>query len=204
MLTLLDYLGTFAFGLSGAIVAVERKMDIVGILILSTFTGIGGGILRDVVLGNTPPIAFLSHHYFIILIVSGFLVFFFYKKLKGFEPLIVILDALGLGVFTLIGIEKALLASHNLNQPLPLLSVILIGIMTATFGGLLRDVLANRVPFILKKEIYASACFLGGILFFLTKDILPKGGHYALVISFVTFVRLIAYFKKWNLPKAKL
>ena len=112
MLTLLDYLGTFAFGLSGAIVAVEKKMDIVGVLILSTFTGIGGGILRDVVLGNTPPIAFLTHHYFIVLIASGFFVFFFYKKLKGFEPLIVILDALGLG-FYFNRHRKALLASDN-------------------------------------------------------------------------------------------
>ena len=119
MLTVLDYLGTFAFGLSGGMVAVERKMDIVGILILSTLTGIGGGILRDVILGSTPPVAFLSHHYFLLLILSGFLVFFFYRRVKSFERLVVVVDALGLGVFTLIGMEK------GLAYRLPFLNVIL-------------------------------------------------------------------------------
>jgi len=198
MLTVLDYLGTFAFGLSGGMVAVERKMDIVGILILSTLTGIGGGILRDVILGSTPPVAFLSHHYFLLLILSGFLVFFFYRRVKSFERLVVVVDALGLGVFTLIGMEK------GLAYRLPFLNVILMGIMTATFGGVLRDVLANRVPFILKREIYASACFAGGVLFLLTRDAFPQWVSYALVVSFITIFRLIAYFKQWNLPRAKL
>lgn len=198
MLTVLDYLGTFAFGLSGGMVAVERKMDIVGILILSTLTGIGGGTLRDVILGSTPPVAFLSHHYFLLLILSGFLVFFFYRRVKSFERLVVVVDALGLGVFTLIGMEK------GLAYRLPFLNVILMGIMTATFGGVLRDVLANRVPFILKREIYASACFAGGVLFLLTRDAFPQWVSYALVVSFITIFRLIAYFKQWNLPRAKL
>ena len=198
MIEILDYIGTFAFGITGAIVAVERKMDVVGILILSTLTGIGGGILRDLILGSVPPAAFKTHIYFIILGVSGAAVFFFYHKIKAMEKIIVIVDALGLGVFTVIGIEK------GIAFQMPFFNCIIMGIMTATFGGLLRDILANRVPFILEKEFYATACFLGGILFFLLQNNVPVWLNDILVIVFITVIRIIAYLRHWNLPKARI
>jgi len=197
LIDILDYTGTFAFGLTGGIVAVEKKMDIVGILILSTLTGIGGGILRDLILGNTPPVAFRTYIYFILLAASGLIVFFFYRRVKSLEKIIVFADALGLGVFTVIGIEKGLIFK------MPYFNCILLGIMTATFGGLLRDILANRVPFILEKEFYATACFIGGILFFVMHNVIPEWIKDTVVIIFITGLRIVAYLKHWNLPKAK-
>jgi uncharacterized membrane protein YeiH len=198
MIQILDYIGTFAFGLSGGMVAVEKKMDVVGILILSTITGIGGGILRDLILGNVPPTAFQDSAYFPIVLGSGILVFFFYRKIKALEKVVVLGDALGLGVFTIVGIEKGLLFG------MPPFNCILMGLLTATFGGVIRDVLANRIPFILKREIYLSLCFFGGILFFFLRPVLPEWLNSGIVILFISVLRSVAYLKKWNLPRARL
>ena len=126
--------------------------------------------------------------------------FFFYKFFKELENFVVIGDAIGLGTFTIIGIEKAL--SSNMN----ILSSIIMGIITPTFGGIIRDVLANRVPFVLKREIYLSLCILGGVLFFVFKNIFlfNNGLVYFIVIVFITGLRILSYFKKWNLPRVEL
>jgi len=200
IILILDYIGTFAFAVSGAMLAVEKGMDIIGLLVLSTVTAVGGGIVRDIIIGKIPPAVFIHNEYFYIIIISTFLVFFFYKFFKELENFVVIGDAIGLGTFTIIGIEKAL--SSNMN----ILSSIIMGIITPTFGGIIRDVLANRVPFVLKREIYLSLCILGGVLFFVFKNIFlfNNGLVYFIVIVFITGLRILSYFKKWNLPRVEL
>lgn len=200
IILILDYIGTFAFAVSGAMLAVEKGMDIIGLLVLSTVTAVGGGIVRDIIIGKIPPAIFIHNEYFYIIIISTFLVFFFYKFFKELENFVVIGDAIGLGTFTIIGIEKAL--SSNMN----ILSSIIMGIITPTFGGIIRDVLANRVPFVLKREIYLSLCILGGVLFFVFKNIFlfNNGLVYFIVIVFITGLRILSYFKKWNLPRVEL
>lgn len=198
MLEFLDYLGTVAFALSGAIVAVEKEMDLVGILILSFITGFGGGILRDLLLGSVPPAVFHNYLYFILSSASAFFVFFFYKRIKALEKALTFADALGLGVFTVIGIEKALLFKMSY------FNAIIMGVLTATFGGVIRDVLANRVPFIFRKQIYLTVCVLGALLFFPLKKLFPSWISVSVVIIFITVFRIVAYLKNWNLPRAKL
>jgi len=200
IILILDYIGTFAFAVSGAMLAVEKEMDIIGLLILASFTGIGGGILRDIIIGKIPPTVFSESEYFYIIFIATILVFFFYKFFKELEDIVVIGDAIGLGTFTIIGIEKAL--AYNMN----ILSSIIMGVITPTFGGMIRDVLANRIPFILKSEIYLSLCILGGLIFFIMRDILSfdKNIIYFVIILIVSGIRIVAYFKKWNLPRVKL
>ena len=187
-----------AFAVTGAFKAIENKSDIVGILLLATITGIAGGTIRDVVLGQLPN-SISDPTYVIITVISGLVIFFLYSHVKKHWNLFLKFDAIGLGVFAIIG---ATFAYHLIG--LNFLAIMLAGMLTAVGGGILRDVFVNQIPLVFVKEFYASASFIGIVVFYL---ILYFGGelYFATIFGIVltTGLRLIAIKYNWNLPKAK-
>ena len=195
---ILDLFGTMAFAVTGAFKAIEHKSDIVGILLLATITGVAGGTIRDVIMGQFPN-SLSDPVYVIITVLSGISIFFLYSHLKKHWNLFLKFDAIGLGVFTIIGATFA----YNLVG-LNFLAIMLGGMLTAVGGGILRDVLVTQVPIVFVKEFYISASFIGITVFYLT---LYFGGELysatILGITLTTTLRLIAMKFNWNLPKAK-
>lgn len=195
---ILDLFGTMAFAVTGAFKAIEHKSDIVGIIILATITGVAGGTIRDIIMGKFPN-SISDPAYVIITVSSGVVIFFLYSRLQKHWNLFLKFDAIGLGVFTIIGATFAYNA-FGLN----FLAIALAGMLTAVGGGILRDVFVNEVPIVFVKELYASASFVGIIVFYLT---LTFNGELYLAtilgIIITTGLRLVAMKYNWNLPKVK-
>lgn len=195
-LSIIDILGTIAFAASGAFSAMDRKLDPFGVIILSFVTAIGGGTLRDMLIGNT-PVAWLRNDITAIVILATALVtLFFGRYVKQFQKTLFLFDALGLGVFTLIGMEK------GMNAQLSPGICIALGTITACFGGVIRDVLLNNVPLIFHREIYASACILGGgVYLLLQKTGIPNDWNTIIAILVIVFIRIVAMRYKLMLPR---
>ena len=196
---ILDLFGTMAFAVTGAFKAIENKADIVGIVILATITGVAGGTIRDIVLGRFPPNSIMDPSYVVITVATGIALFFLYSKLKKHWNVFLKFDAIGLGVFTVIGATFAY-SLFGLN----FLAIILAGMLTAVGGGILRDVFVNQVPIVFVKELYASASFIGAVIFYF---ILAAGADIYIAsiagILIVTGLRLVAMKYNWNLPKVR-
>ena len=195
LITAIDILGTFSFAISGAFAAMEKKLDPLGVLVISFVTAIGGGTIRDILLGDF-PVAWLTNNTMAWVIAASIIIaVFFGSTLKKFDRLLFLFDAAGLGLFTMIGIQKGI--QHGLSTGI----CITLGTITACFGGVLRDVLLNRVPLIFQKEIYASACIVGGLLFFVMHQLdLPDNANYVAGILAVFITRLLAVRFNWSLP----
>jgi uncharacterized membrane protein YeiH len=194
----LDYFGTVAFAITGAFKAIEQKADIVGVIILASVTGLAGGLIRDVIFGQYPPTALSNPMYLILCFITGFSIFFLYPRLKKHWNIFLKCDAIGLGVFTVIGAGIA----YSIFGPNFLL-VSIGGLITATGGGILRDVLVNEVPLVFVKELYATASFVGIIIFFIL--IILSDPVTAAIVGIIsaTGIRLLAIKYAWNLPKVK-
>ena len=194
----LDLFGTVAFAITGAFKAIEKKFDVIGILVLATITGVAGGTIRDVVLGRVPN-SIVDPTYVIVTIASGITIFFLYSRLKKHWNLFLKFDAIGLGVFTIIGATFA----YNIFG-LNFLAILLAGVLTAAGGGILRDIFVNQVPIVFVKEFYLSASFIGIVIFsiilYFTNEL-----YYATIvgIALTSSLRLIAMKYNWNLPKVK-
>ena len=196
---ILDLFGTMAFAVTGAFKAIEHKADIVGIIILATITGLAGGTIRDVVFGKTLPNSLIDPTYVIITVISAIVLFLLYSKMKKHWNVFLKFDAVGLGVFTVIGATFA----YNLFG-MNFLIIVLSGMLTAIGGGILRDVFVNQTPIVFVKELYASASFIGAITFYFT--LLITNEVYAatiLGIILTTGLRLVAMKYNWNLPRVK-
>jgi uncharacterized membrane protein YeiH len=195
----LDLVGTAAFAITGAFKAVEHKSDIVGIIILATITGVAGGVLRDVVIGRLPPVAIANPLYVGIAIAMAVSIFFLYKSFKRYEGIVLKFDAVGLGVFTVIGASFAY-SVFGLN----FLAMAFAGVITAVGGGILRDVFVNEVPIVFVKELYASASFAGVVVLY---AMLAAGIDVNIAaipcIAIVTAARMLAMKYNWNLPRPK-
>ncbi|MBS3926126.1 MAG: trimeric intracellular cation channel family protein [Nitrosarchaeum sp.] len=195
---ILDLFGTMAFAVTGAFKAIENKSDIVGVLLLATITGVAGGVIRDVVMGQFPN-ALSDPAYVTITVASGIAIFFLYTHLKKHWNLFLKFDAIGLGVFSIIGATFA----YNLVG-LNFLAIMLAGVLTAVGGGILRDIFVTQVPIVFVKEFYVSASFIGILVFYF---MLYFGGelYSATIVGLVitTTLRLIAMKYNWNLPKVK-
>ncbi len=193
---LLDYLGTLVFAISGALAAMNRRFDLFGVLILALVTAVGGGTLRDVMIGRTPVGWMRDPHYAYIILVAVFLALRFHKRLAYFRRTMFLFDAMGLGLFTIIGVELGLQA-----QLQPSLCV-LMGTMSASFGGVLRDILSNQVPLVFHQEVYASLSILGGAVFLVLQHTpIPSDLIYVSTSVLVIVLRILAVRKKWVLPK---
>ena len=195
----LDLFGTMAFAVTGAFKAIEHKADIVGIIILATITGVAGGTIRDVILGKELPNSLIDPSYVIITVVSAIVIFLLHSKMKKHWNIFLKFDAIGLGVFTVIGATFA----YNMFG-MNFLVIVLSGMLTAIGGGILRDVFVSQTPIVFVKELYASASFLGAAVFYLV--ILLTNDVYVGTISgllLATGLRMVAMKYNWNLPKVK-
>ena len=191
----LDILGTIAFAISGVLVAMEKRLDLFGVLIIAFVTAIGGGTLRDLLIGNTPVGWMHDLTYVITIFISVVFAIIFVNKLKYLRKSLFLFDTIGIGLYTMVGVEKGLEA-----QLLPIMCVFL-GTMTACFGGVIRDILCNEIPVIFRKEIYATACILGALSYFLIVQ-LPVKEEFAYIagILIVIILRLLAVKFKISLP----
>lgn len=200
-----EMIGTVAFAISGAITGLKKKMDIFGVAILALVTSVGGGAIRDIVLGNTPPMTFRNPVYALVAIATGILTFIpAVRRLAGknpkvFDIFLLVTDSVGLGIFTVVGIRTAITAGQGENVFL----LIFVGVVTGVGGGLLRDMMAGNTPYIFVKHIYASASLAGALLFVALWK--PIGATAAMSVSaaVIITIRFLAARFKWSLPKAE-
>lgn len=198
LLNIFEAVGTVAFAISGALVGIEKKLDIFGISFLAITTALGGGIFRDILIGNTPPTAFVNPRYMIVAIIVALITYKFHSKVRKLQGIISLCDSIGLAVFAAIGANAAV--SNGFDEPL---IIIAMGVFTGVGGGILRDVFVKDIPFVFKKEVYAVACLVGAAAFYFVYNIVPREG--ALYVCFlVTFVTRILSIKfDLNLPAKK-
>lgn len=191
----IDILGTIAFAISGVLVAMSKKMDLFGILIIAFVTAIGGGTLRDLLIGNTPVNWMLDITFTYVIIASAVFAILFKNKINYLRTSLFLFDTIGIGLYTVVGIQK------GVNADLHPIICIALGTITASFGGVIRDVLCNEIPVIFRKEIYATACVLGGITYFLLSE-LPIKNNYVFVIAGIVVIttRILAVKFKIALP----
>ena len=194
-LSFIDIAGTFSFAVSGAFFAMEKKLDPFGVLILSFVTAIGGGTLRDIMIGDL-PVGWLRNGTATTVIFGAAIgTMLFGQWLKKINTTLLLFDALGLGLFTIIGIEKAVELKFSMGV------CIALGTITASFGGVIRDVLLNNVPLVFRKEIYALASIIGGLFYFLLKkSSLDDDAAKIICILLIFGIRLLAVTFKWSLP----
>ncbi|MBP6587156.1 MAG: trimeric intracellular cation channel family protein [Flavobacterium sp.] len=199
MFHLIEVIGTMAFAMSGALTAMHKKLDPFGIFIIAFATAVGGGTLRDIMIGRTPVGWMLDVNYVHVIVVGFILAIIFRKKFDRLRTSLFLFDTIGLGVFTLIGLEK------GINIGLHPIICIALGTMTACFGGVIRDILCTEIPVIFREEIYATICILGGIVFFMLRELnLDADVLYLTTSLFIISVRLMAVKFKWHLPPFKL
>ena len=195
MFQLLEIIGTMAFAMSGALTAMNKKMDPFGVFIIAFVTAVGGGTLRDVLIGRTPVGWMLDIRYVYLIIVGFILAILFRKKFDRLRTSLFLFDTIGLGVFTLIGLEK------GINIGLHPVICIALGTITACFGGVIRDILCTEIPVIFRREIYATICIFGGIVFFLLRKLNLENDFLYLATSILIItISLMAVKFKWYLP----
>ena len=201
---ILELIGTIAFALSGALTAMKKKMDLLGTCVLGMTTAVGGGIIRDLIIGKTPPTAFVSPLHSLIAIgvsVVAFLPFvqkIFVKKL-AYDAILNVADAIGLGVFTVIGVNAGFTALEDPN----LFTVVFLGVLTGVGGGVLRDVMAQTPPTIFVKYFYATASLIGALACALTHQYWSELAGSIVGSVVVVALRILAMAFRWNLPKPK-
>ncbi len=194
-LNIIDILGTISFAVSGAFLAMEKKLDPFGVLVLSFVTAIGGGTVRDIMIGNL-PVSWLRNETATIVIFSAAIVtMFFGRHLKHLTTTLFLFDALGLGLFSVVGFKIGIQKHFSVGV------CIAIGTITACFGGVVRDVLLNNIPLLFRKEIYALACIIGGLLYFLLREFrLDADLNTIICILVIFFVRIVSVKYKLSLP----
>ena len=193
---IIEVLGTISFAISGTFAAVQKRLDPFGVLIIAFVTSIGGGTVRDLLLGDTPVAWMRDVNYCLLILVTSILTLFFKHQIKKFKVTLFLFDSLGLGLFTLVGVQKGIVFGLE-----PGICVAL-GTITGCFGGIIRDTLLNTIPLIFRKEIYATACISGGILYFgLLEMNLKADIAKIIVITFIVTLRIIVVRYKLALPR---
>jgi len=191
----LDLLGTSSFAISGALFAINKKMDPFGVFIIAFVTAVGGGTLRDILIDRNPVVWMENLYYVYTILLSVILAIILRNKIGYLSKSLFLFDTIGLGIFTIIGTEIGI--QHDFH---PLISVAL-GTITATFGGVIRDTLSNEVPLIFHKEIYATACIIGAITFILLSRFdINDTITYVITASIIISIRLIVVKYKLELP----
>ena len=205
--TVFEVLGTIAFAISGTMEAVRHRMDLFGVAMMGIVAATGGGVIRDIIIGATPPAVFRNPGHAVLALCVSLVVFlllrFWHRKTAGalhrfahiYERIYLLSDTLGLAVFTMVGIEAAGRANGAL--------LLFVGVITGVGGGVLRDVLAGTVPSIFRKNIYALASAAGALADILLMKLVPH--QLAMMIGFIVIVviRLLAAHFRWNLPKVE-
>ncbi|MCJ8292674.1 MAG: trimeric intracellular cation channel family protein [Flavobacteriales bacterium] len=195
LINFIDIAGTFVFAVSGIMVAIQKKFDFFGVIILAFVTSVGGGTLRDLMIGSTPVAWMKSEVHVITVLAAVPICYFLSGQLQKARKTFLIFDTLGIGLFTILGIEKSLEIGLS-----PVVAVMM-GIVSAVFGGVLRDVLSNDVPMVFRKEIYAFACLSGALAYIGLNLISDKSEiNMLLAISVVIAIRLLSLRNKWSIP----
>lgn len=204
---ILELIGTVAFASSGAMIAIEKKMDIFGVNVLGATTAVGGGIMRDIILGLTPPGAFSHPVYVLVAALTSTILFVIaYAKPTAFESrvktdyydkLMFWCDTAGLGIFTVVGIQAAVRAVGGEN----VFSFVFIGTLTGVGGGVLRDIMAGETPYILVKHIYACAAIAGGIVCVVGRTAFGEAYGTILGLAATVLLRFLAAHFRWNLMR---
>ena len=205
MLFILEVIGTIAFAISGALVAIEKKMDLFGVAMLGMTTAVGGGIFRDILFGITPPSALKNPVYAIISIFVSCVVFIpsirrlLFCNQKIYDVIMLIMDSIGLGVFTVLGAA----AANSLTEDYNVFLAAFVGVITGVGGGIVRDLFAGETPKILIKHFYACASLIGAIVYIVMWKY-TKNEHGMVIGAYVTMIlRIFAAHYRWGLPKAK-
>lgn len=200
MIEILDFIGVFVFAISGVLAAINKKLDLFGVFVIAFVTALGGGTLRDVLIGKTPVSWMEDLNYVYIIFLGTGVALLFRNYLNKLRISLFLFDTIGLGVFTLIGLQKGL--DYGLHPVI----CIAIGTMTASFGGLIRDILCNEIPLLLSGgTIYATICILGGVLFFSLNFFGLQDSINELVTSiFIIVFRLMAVRFNLSLPIASI
>ncbi len=205
---IMEIVGTIAFASSGAMVGIQKEMDIFGVAVLGMTTAVGGGMIRDLILGVAPPVMFQDPVYAIVAIVVSCLVFFAIAANRHlpeshlyvlYEKLMLFCDSLGLGIFTVVGVNAALNMGYETTGFLQ----VFVGVLTGVGGGCVRDMMAGNMPYIFVKHVYASASIIGAIsCVFLTRAFGELTGMLA-GAALVLLIRCLAAHYKWNLPRIR-
>ena len=204
---ILEIAGTVSFAISGAMAALEKKVDLFGVIVLGITTALAGGIFRDMLVGRVPPAAFSDGTYMKIAFVTSVIVFLaawmfsdkYVNNIQIIDTINNIFDAAGLGAFTITGAKVAMSMGYMDNS----FFVIFLGMVTGVGGGILRDLMIGEIPFILRKRIYAVASLLGGCIYYvlLSKNVADMTAAF-IGIGIVFSLRMLATIFRWNLPKA--
>lgn len=197
-ISLMEIIGTVAFAVSGALVAIEKKLDYYGIAFLAIITSVGGGIIRDIIINLPLPVALANPIYIIISLATAAVVIAFYKWVKKLEGLVVFFDAIGLAAFTAIGANAAL--SNDVYTPFV---VITLALLTGTGGGIIRDMFAKEIPFVFRKEVYAVACIAGALTFLLINPFMDVEGAMYICFAVTLILRLLSVKFNWQLARVK-
>jgi len=203
----IEVIGTIAFASSGAMVAIKKQLDLLGVIVLGVTTAVGGGMLRDIIIGNVPPALFKDPIYVLLAFITVMLLFIIVRlnqkildgrSLETYEKVMNIFDAIGLGAFTVVGIDTAVLSGYGDYHFL----IIFLGVITGVGGGILRDIMAGHTPYVLRKHIYACASIVGTILYAWLLNYID--GNVAMLIGAcsVVLIRLMATHFCWDLPTA--
>jgi len=193
---IIEVIGTIAFAISGTFNAMQRKLDPFGVLIIAFVTAIGGGTVRDLLIGDTPVAWMRDMQTCLIILFTAVATMFFKTHVQKMKITLFLFDSLGLGLFTMVGILKGI--AFGLNPGI----CIALGTITGCFGGIIRDTLLNTIPLVFRREIYATACIAGGLLYFLLIYINVESVVAKLsVVAFIFVLRIIAVKFKLSLPK---
>jgi uncharacterized membrane protein YeiH len=198
-LHVLDLVGTFVFAVSGAVSGVKHRIDLFGVLVLSFVAATAGGIIRDVLIGAIPPASIKDWRYITLSLVAGCVTFFWYPLIAKMKSPVQLFDALGLGLFAVVGAGKAL--AFHLGPG----AAVIMGVLTAIGGGMARDVLVSEVPVVFTAELYAVAAIAGAAVVAIGDTVFPNFAAVAAAIGGIVCValRLLAIQKGWKLPIAQ-
>lgn len=190
-----DLIGTFVFAISGVNAARESRMDIFGAAVIAFVTAVGGGTVRDLLIGSTPVGWMKDQNYSIIILLGILSAVIFRAVIQRLSKTMFWFDTIGIGLFTALGLQKTL--DHGLSPVVALM----MGIVSSVFGGVIRDTLSNRIPLIFRKEIYATACLSGGIVYLLLRETsLHADIRLGITVATVISIRSLAVYKKWSFP----
>ena len=192
---LLDFIGTFAFAISGALVAVRHRLDLFGVLVLSFAAATAGGIVRDLLLGATPPVALVDWRYLAVSMLAGLLTFYRHAQVERMRNPVQLSDAVGLALFAVLGADKALAAG------LGPVAAVMLGVLTGVGGGIARDVLVAQVPSVLQRELYAVAALAGALVVVVGHALALPPAPMAVAGAMLCFaLRWLAIRRGWRLP----
>lgn len=200
----LELIGTVAFAVSGAIVGIKKQMDLFGVIVLGICTAVGGGIVRDLILGVTPPVTFQNPVYTLTAAAVSVLMFLPHMRARigrhepVFDRLLLVMDAVGLGVFTVVGVQCA----YQQSEDYTLFLLIFVGLITGVGGGVLRDVFSGERPYIFVRHFYACASIIGALICALCWNRLGANAAMLFGAAAIVVLRLLAAYYHWSLPKS--